>query len=366
MLYDKLRLKILISVALEQLWAAEDFNAFRRLMTRKNIDLQLQSLELLVAKYGVLSPSLRPPNSDPDDPSDPNGEEDFLQVVIRYTEPENTVFHSSLVTSTKCCPPPPPTPSPPPLHSPPPPSACQILSQKLRSCPSFEKAYPPANKALFNENGSCRTEAIEDKPSVVSSQILQQDEQQLLTGQLPTTPIDDNVKTFPPTEEAPPEEEQEEGSAEEVGAGAISTTVVEVSNELDEETVAEIANQAPEQHRILTAVRRALDAPAEEGVTSVGSPKLELAGIGSEEEIERRREYLRAQRDKLVALKKREREKQLNNFDRRGKSPSGPGRPKSAKAAQIALKSPESITTSDKALQARRALAQRLKQELVE
>ncbi|CAG7683972.1 unnamed protein product [Allacma fusca] len=280
MLYDKLRLKILISVALEQLWAAEDFNAFRRLMTRKNIDLQLQSLELLVAKYGVLSPSLRPPNSDPDDPSDPNGEEDFLQVVI--------------------------------------------------------------------------------------SQILQQDEQQLLTGQLPTTPIDDNVKTFPPTEEAPPEEEQEEGSAEEVGAGAISTTVVEVSNELDEETVAEIANQAPEQHRILTAVRRALDAPAEEGVTSVGSPKLELAGIGSEEEIERRREYLRAQRDKLVALKKREREKQLNNFDRRGKSPSGPGRPKSAKAAQIALKSPESITTSDKALQARRALAQRLKQELVE
>ena len=84
-------------------------------MTRKNIDLQLQSLELLVAKYGVLSPSLRPANSDED--QDPNGEEDFLQVVIRYTAPENTVFHSSLVTSSKCCPPPPPSPSPPPLHS---------------------------------------------------------------------------------------------------------------------------------------------------------------------------------------------------------------------------------------------------------
>ena len=85
-------------------------------MTRKNIDLQLQSLELLVAKYGILSPSLRPANSDED--QDPNGEEDFLQVVIRYTAPENTVFHSSLVTSSKCCPPPiPPSPSPPPLHS---------------------------------------------------------------------------------------------------------------------------------------------------------------------------------------------------------------------------------------------------------
>jgi hypothetical protein len=50
-------------------------------MTRKNIDLQLQSLELLVAKYGVLSPSLRSGAELGD-----NGEEDFLQVVIRYCD----------------------------------------------------------------------------------------------------------------------------------------------------------------------------------------------------------------------------------------------------------------------------------------
>lgn len=71
-------------MALEQLWAAEDFTAFRRLMTRKNIDLQLQSLELLVAKYGVLSPSLR--SGDSEEPAGEDGEDDFLQVVIRYSD----------------------------------------------------------------------------------------------------------------------------------------------------------------------------------------------------------------------------------------------------------------------------------------
>lgn len=71
-------------MALEQLWAAEDFTAFRRLMTRKNIDLQLQSLELLVAKYGVLSPALR--SGDNEDPAGEDGEDDFLQVVIRYSD----------------------------------------------------------------------------------------------------------------------------------------------------------------------------------------------------------------------------------------------------------------------------------------
>ncbi len=71
-------------MALEQLWAAEDFTAFRRLMTRKNIDLQLQSLELLVAKYGVLSPALR--SGDSEEPAGEDGEDDFLQVVIRYSD----------------------------------------------------------------------------------------------------------------------------------------------------------------------------------------------------------------------------------------------------------------------------------------
>lgn len=108
---------------------------------------------------------------------------------------------------------------------------------------------------------------------------------------------------------------------------------------------------------------------------------------GSEEDIEKRRIYLRAQRDKLVALKKRERERQLEE------AAGQQSRPKSARAAQMAMymqnftyimiiiaclcskylncmpfnrRSSPSATTGEKSLAARRALAAVLKQELLD
>ena len=44
----------------EQIWAADDFSVFKRMMVQKNIELQLQALELLQQKYGVLPDSLKP------------------------------------------------------------------------------------------------------------------------------------------------------------------------------------------------------------------------------------------------------------------------------------------------------------------
>jgi len=88
------------------------------------------------------------------------------------------------------------------------------------------------------------------------------------------------------------------------------------------------------------------------------------SGGGTQEDIQRRREYLQAQRDKLVALKKREREKQFEKQEGESKSQ----RPKSARAAKIALTSPaeSNLDQNEKQLAARRALAERLKQELFE
>merc|ERR1711944_300627 len=44
----------------EQVWAADDFEIFKRMMIQKNIELQLQALELLQQRYGVLPESLQP------------------------------------------------------------------------------------------------------------------------------------------------------------------------------------------------------------------------------------------------------------------------------------------------------------------
>ncbi|XP_044746894.1 cilia- and flagella-associated protein 36 isoform X3 [Coccinella septempunctata] len=42
----------------EQIWAANNYEMFKRMMTRRNIDLQLQALELIERKYGKLPQSL--------------------------------------------------------------------------------------------------------------------------------------------------------------------------------------------------------------------------------------------------------------------------------------------------------------------
>nr|CAD7455060.1 unnamed protein product [Timema tahoe] len=75
-------------------------------------------------------------------------------------------------------------------------------------------------------------------------------------------------------------------------------------------------------------------------------------------EIARRQAYLKSQRDKLLSLKKHEREKQLKAAE---------ARPQSARVAQSALAGhePGSTVNATNTMQLRRALAERLKSEVV-
>ncbi|KAH8027584.1 hypothetical protein HPB51_007134 [Rhipicephalus microplus] len=43
----------------EQVWAADDYEIFKRMMTQKNIDLQLQALEIMAQRYGLLPDSFQ-------------------------------------------------------------------------------------------------------------------------------------------------------------------------------------------------------------------------------------------------------------------------------------------------------------------
>lgn len=44
----------------EQIWAANDYEMFKRMMTQKNVELQLQALELIEQKYGITPQSFIP------------------------------------------------------------------------------------------------------------------------------------------------------------------------------------------------------------------------------------------------------------------------------------------------------------------
>ncbi|XP_046971513.1 cilia- and flagella-associated protein 36 [Vanessa cardui] len=92
----------------------------------------------------------------------------------------------------------------------------------------------------------------------------------------------------------------------------------------------------------------------------------------SEEEIRARQEYLKQQRDKLLALKKQVREKRLDVAKNEGESESNVGegsktfaRPRSARIAQAALAGATPAPPPD-AMQLRRALASKLKNEVVD
>ncbi|XP_005098604.1 cilia- and flagella-associated protein 36 [Aplysia californica] len=90
-----------------------------------------------------------------------------------------------------------------------------------------------------------------------------------------------------------------------------------------------------------------------------------MAGM-SEEEYKKRAEFLKQQRDKLMEMKRKEREKQLLTAEK-----SQPQRPASARAARAALKHSEesgaaqSNAEEEKKLAMRRAIADRIKSELM-
>ncbi|XP_072929970.1 cilia- and flagella-associated protein 36 isoform X2 [Epargyreus clarus] len=91
----------------------------------------------------------------------------------------------------------------------------------------------------------------------------------------------------------------------------------------------------------------------------------------SEEEVRARQEYLKQQRDKLLALKKQVRERRLDAVENVEESRDGESsqrsvsRPRSARVAQAVLKGSAPAPPSD-AMQLRRALASKLKSEVVE
>ncbi|XP_066279313.1 cilia- and flagella-associated protein 36-like isoform X2 [Branchiostoma lanceolatum] len=97
--------------------------------------------------------------------------------------------------------------------------------------------------------------------------------------------------------------------------------------------------------------------PAKQSSLSAGGP--------GDDELKRRQEHLRQQRDKLMAMKKKEREKQLQQYNQTN------NRPKSSKLAeQVAAGKMESVQPTPSAedtkkLQMRLTLAERLKQEVI-
>jgi len=76
----------------EQVWAADDYEIFKRMMIQKNIDLQMEALELLQQRYGVLPESLQPSKESPA----VEGEDKVMQEVTRQSKEEHDAHVAAL------------------------------------------------------------------------------------------------------------------------------------------------------------------------------------------------------------------------------------------------------------------------------
>merc|ERR1712012_538078 len=221
----------------EQVWAADDFEIFKRMMIQKNIELQLQALELLQQRYGVLPESLQPNTKKSTD-----NENQVLEEIKRISKQD----HDSYVAS-------------------------------------LDKEQAELEKALA-------TSADEHAKLLAAKQA----QEMLLVEHLTNL----NISSDPGF----------------LNAEISAPVAVATSDEIDKD------------------------------------------------ELAKRTAYLKQQRDKLLAMKKAEREKQLADAE----ASQGSSRPKSARAARSALGSGGRKQIDPKTLEIRKALAEKLKQEVID
>ncbi|GFX98108.1 cilia-and flagella-associated protein 36 [Trichonephila clavipes] len=137
-------------------------------------------------------------------------------------------------------------------------------------------------------------------------------------------------------------------------------TVAEEQNEQKEIIQATKAQLEEERQREIKRMEKALESSLKSSPSAEVTAPLEMTE-GSPEEIKRRQEYLRQQREKLVALKKQEREKLLQRYEENSSS-----RPRSARAAQRAVQEDAANPAPDANVQAfRKSLAAMLKAEVI-
>lgn len=90
---SKVKIKTQFQQALfEQVWAADNYEIFKRMMIQKNIELQLQALELIQQRYGTLPKALLPTEQDGED----KDEDHIMAQIVRQSEEEHAALQEAL------------------------------------------------------------------------------------------------------------------------------------------------------------------------------------------------------------------------------------------------------------------------------
>ncbi|XP_054722764.1 cilia- and flagella-associated protein 36-like [Uloborus diversus] len=310
----------------QQVWAADDFEIFRRMMTQKNLELQLQALEFLTQKRGSV-PHCMEGTRQAEDPSDAilqvrmsveaQREKELLEQAMQKTllQPETSVQTEKEKTG----------------DSPP----AEDKQEEARTLPADDIREP-------SPCADTESLTVQPPPDVCSLPIPNVPEKE--------TP-DDETQTNTPSQvpEVIPEQPTDEYLPKQLTVqpplDVCSLPIPDVPEKEtpEDETQTNTPSQVPEVIPEQTA---------DEYVT-----KQEV----SPAELQKRQEYLRQQRDRLLALKKQERARRLSE-DGAEEASAQQRRPRSARAARKVLEAeapPEAEATF------RRSLAAKLRSEVI-
>ncbi|GBL86395.1 Cilia- and flagella-associated protein 36 [Araneus ventricosus] len=320
----------------QQVWAADDFEIFKRMMTQKNLELQLQALEFLTQKRGSV-PNCMEPNNEVKD--DEKGMEEIIKKAIEEVSEESTEPKSNKITQ-----------------------ADAALQEKMKQEAEKEKELleQAIKQSVKEKEEKDIDESEEPKPDVEQNQ----------TDESPKEENTVNGVTEDAEDETKPEETEEAETEEAQENSQPSTTEIEESVEKQPDLPKlNVYGSLPpiEQPKSVAKILPPLKTPEppieQERPWSEGDSKVyEQAQVEvTPMEMERRQNYLRQQRDRILALKKQERARRLSNTE----EVITQARPKSARAARKVLRE-ESTDVDPQTLAFRKTLAAKLRSEVID
>ncbi|GFY59561.1 cilia-and flagella-associated protein 36 [Trichonephila inaurata madagascariensis] len=333
----------------QQVWAADDFEIFRRMMTQKNLELQLQALEFLTQKRGSV-PNCMEPNNDMKD--EERSMEEIIKKAIEDVSQDFETEESNKITP-----------------------ADAALQEKM-------KLEAQKEKELLEQAIKQSVKEKEEKNKVENEQTEVKAEQSPTESEEPEDKENVlNGTSDEPTVESKTEELTEESKAEEptdeTKTEKLSDTKNEESNDSAGDTDStQTLPEAPKLslHSSLPPIEQAKtivktlpplktepsleqERPWSEGDATVyEQPQVEVTPM----ELEKRQNYLRQQRDRILAMKKQERARRLSNTE----EVITQARPKSARAARKVLRE-EDTEVDPQTLAFRKTLAAKLRSEVI-
>lgn len=342
----------------DQLWAAEDFEVFKRLMTQKNIELQLQALQLLQQIHNVQMPvpvtlqnqmpmpvHMAPPSSVPQ--TQGTDEDAIMQEVLKRSKEEFESKHKDATAKPE-----------------------QEFERTLAESAEESKRLAEIAKREQDELEKALQASLEaQKKQTTEAEKLRDD---VKKSPSKGSPQPTSAETKPAPKPSPSESKAATKASPAASKRAPKPSPVK-------STPPTQPNSQTSGLPPLIVQKKKADTPtnaAEEWLKSAKEDAAKNTSVTptqskeiSEEEMKRRAAYLKQQRDKLMDLKRQEREKNLAKYTEQQPK----ARPTSSRAArrvtageQVASPAAKSDEDEGKKLAMRRALADVLKREVVD